>query len=92
MAGGDSQQLTGEQTRWSLAAAMLFLIAVGLLGYAVASGVVLIFAVGWVLLQMFGYVGALRFAGGDPAHPLFKSQVMLHVIGLVLVIGLLFRG
>ena len=85
-------ELTKEQTRWAGAAAALFLFAIGLLGYAFASGVLLPFAAGWVVLQMFGYVGALRFAHGDLAHPLFKSQVMLHVIAFVLLIGLLFRG
>ena len=85
-------ELTQEQTRWALAAAALFLAAVGLLGYAVASGTLLVLAGGWLVLQMFGYVGALRFAHGDLAHPLFKSQVMLHAIALMLVLGLLVRG
>ena len=85
-------ELTKEQTRWALAAAALFLAAVGLLGYAFASGLFLPFAVGWVVLQMFGYVGALRFANGDLAHPLFKSQVMLHAIAALLLVGLLTRG
>ena len=89
---GSQPDLTPEQTRWAFAAAVLFLSAVGLLGYAFASGVLLPFAIGWVVLQMFGYVGALRFAQGDLAHPLFKSQVMLHVIALVLLVGLLLRG
>jgi len=85
-------ELTKEQTRWALAAAVLFLAAVGLLGYAFASGTLLPFAGGWLILQMFGYVGALRFAHGDLAHPLFKSQVMLHAIAFMLLIGLVFRG
>ena len=85
-------ELTKEQTRWAMAAAVLFLCAVGLLGYAFASGTLLPFAGGWLILQMFGYVGALRFAHGDLAHPLFKSQVMLHAMALLLVIGLLMRG
>lgn len=85
-------ELTPEQTRWALAAALLFLIAVALLGYALASGVLLPFAIGWVALQMFGYVGALRFAHGDLAHPLFKSQVMLHALALGLLIALALRG
>jgi len=85
-------ELTKEQTRWALAAAVLFLAAVGLLGYAFASGTLLPFASGWLILQMFGYVGALRLAHGDLAHPLFKSQVMLHAIAFMLVIGLLVRG
>ena len=82
-------ELTREQTRWAFAASTLFLTAIGLLGYALAKGTILPFAIGWVVLQMFGYVGALRFAHGDLAHPLFKSQVMLHVIALVLLVGLM---
>ena len=85
-------ELTPEQTRWAMAAAALFLTAVGLLGYSFASGLIRPFAIGWVVLQMFGYVGALRFAHGDLAHPLFKSQVMLHLIALGLLISLLLRG
>ena len=85
-------ELTKEQTRWAFAASTLFLTAIGLLGYSLAKGTILPFAIGWVILQMFGYVGALRFAHGDLAHPLFKSQVMLHVIALVLLIGLFARG
>lgn len=86
------KELTKEQTRWAGGAAVLFLAAVGLLGYAFASGTLLALAFGWVILQMFGYVGALRFAHGDLAHPLFKSQVMLHAMAFLLVIGLLARG
>ncbi|MEO0464480.1 MAG: pyridoxal phosphate biosynthetic protein [Pseudomonadota bacterium] len=88
----NAPELTREQTLWAFAAASLFLTAVGLLGYAFAKGVILPFAIGWVVLQMFGYVGALRFAKGDLAHPLFKSQVMLHVIALMLVLALVFKG
>jgi hypothetical protein len=83
---------TKSQTRWAGAAAALFLLAIAFLGYAFASGTMLVFAVGWVVLQMFGYVGALRFANGDLAHPLFKSQVLLHVMALLLVAALLTRG
>lgn len=85
-------ELTNAQTRWALAAAVLFLTAIGLLGYAFASGTLLPFAAGWVVLQMFGYAGALRFAHGDLAHPLFKSQVMLHAIAFALLIGVMTRG
>jgi small multidrug resistance pump len=85
-------ELTPEQTRWAFAAAALFLTAVALLGYSFASGLIRPFAIGWVVLQMFGYVGALRFAHGDLAHPLFKSQVILHVIALGLLVSLVLRG
>ncbi len=89
---GQANEPTKSQTRWAGAAAALFLLAIGFLGYAFASGTMLVFAIGWVVLQMFGYVGALRFAKGDLAHPLFKSQVMLHSMALLLVIALLTRG
>jgi hypothetical protein len=49
-------------------------------------------AVGWIALQIFGYVGALRMAKGDFAHPLFKSQVMLHVIALALLVAVFMRA
>lgn len=89
---GTQNELSSEQTRWAGAAAALFLAAIGLLGYAFQSGTLLVFAAGWVVLQMFGYVGALRFANGDLAHPLFKSQVMLHAIAFLLLVGMLVRG
>jgi len=78
--------LTPAQKIWAFAAAILFLIAVAFLGFALSSRVLVAFAIGWVALQIFGYVGALKFANGDFAHPLFKSQVMLHVVGLGLLI------
>lgn len=92
MAGEEPREPTREQTLWALAAAILFLIAMGLLGYALAAGAFLPFAIGWVVLQGFGYAGALRFAHGDLAHPLFKSQVMLHVLALALLFALVVRG
>ncbi|MEM1195172.1 MAG: pyridoxal phosphate biosynthetic protein [Pseudomonadota bacterium] len=85
-------ELTKEQIRWAGAASALFLLAIALLGYALANTVLLPLAIGWVVLQMFGYVGALKFAKGEVAHPLFKSQVMLHGMALMLMIGLLARG
>lgn len=51
-----------------------------------------VFAVGWIVLQVFGYVGALKMAKGDFAHPLFKSQVMLHVIALALLAAVIMRA
>ena len=50
------------------------------------------FAIGWVALQIFGYVGALKMAKGDFAHPLFKSQVLLHVIAVMLLIVTIVRS
>ncbi len=85
MAGGDLPPLAREQKVWALAAAALFLIAIGFLGFALSAQVMVVFAVGWIILQIFGFVGALKMAKGDFAHPLFKSQVMLHVIALALL-------
>ncbi len=85
MTAPDLPPLTGEQKRWAFGAAALFLVAVGFLGFALNTGVMRVFAVGWVALIIFGFVGAARVAKGDFAHPLFKSQVMLHVIALMLL-------
>lgn len=92
MAGEELPALSRAQKTWSLAAAILFLIAIGFLGFALNTGVLRPFAIGWVALQIFGFVGALKFANGDFAHPLFKSQVMLHAIALFLLILLIARA
>ena len=92
MAGQPPPDLTGEQKRWAFGAATLFLTAIGLLGYAIQSGTLVAFAVGWVVLQAFGYAGSLRRAGGDLAHPLFKSQVLVHFVVLGLLVALILRG
>jgi len=88
----DLPALTGEQKRWAFVAAALFLLAIGFLGFALNTQVMVVFAVGWAALQIFGYVGALRVAKGDFAHPLFKSQVMLHVIALALLVAVFLRA
>lgn len=82
----DLPPLAREQKAWALAAAILFLIAMLFLGFAFNTGIMLSFAIGWLLLQIFGYVGALKFARGDFASPLFKTQVLLHCIALVLLV------
>lgn len=92
MSDPDLPALTGEQKRWAFAAAALFLLAVGFLGFALNTGVMVVFAVGWIALQIFGYVGALKMAKGDFAHPLFKSQVMLHVMALGLLAAVILRA
>lgn len=92
MAEPDLPALSGEQKRWAFAAAALFLLAVGFLGFALNSGLMRVFAVGWLALQIFGYVGALKMAKGDFAHPLFKSQVMLHVVALGLLLAVILRA
>lgn len=92
MASADLPPLGNEQKLWAFAAAALFLLAIGFLGFALNTQVMVVFAVGWVALQIFGYVGALKMAKGDFAHPLFKSQVMLHVIALALLVAVFIRA
>lgn len=92
MADADLPPLAREQKVWAAAAAALFLLAVGFLGFALNSGVMVVFAVGWIALQIFGYVGALKMAKGDFAHPLFKSQVMLNVIAVALLVAVFIRA
>nr|WP_281501204.1 pyridoxal phosphate biosynthetic protein [Erythrobacter sp. F6033] len=84
--------MTSEQKRWAFLGSTLFLTSVGFLGFAFAEGFMLAFAIGWVALQMFGYIGALKMAKGEIAHPLFKSQVMLHLIVLGLLAALFIRA
>ena len=92
MSEPDLPALTGEQKRWAFGAAALFLLAVGFLGFALNTGVMMVFAVGWIALMIFGFVGAIRIAKGDFAHPLFKAQVMLHVVALGLLIAVIIRA
>jgi len=92
MAAPDPPPLSAEQRRWALGAAALFLLAVGFLGFALNAGVMRPFAIGWVALQIFGFVGALKVARGDFAHPLFKAQVMLHVVAVGLLVAVIIRA
>lgn len=92
MTEGDLPALAPAQKLWAFAAAALFLLAIGFLGFALNSQVMVVFAVGWVVLQIFGFAGALKMAKGDFAHPLFKSQVMLHVIALALLAAVMIRA
>lgn len=92
MSNADLPPLNGEQKRWALSAAGLFLLAVGFLGFALNTGVMQVFAVGWVALMILGFVGAIRVAKGDFAHPLFKAQVMLHVVALGLLVAVIIRA
>jgi hydrogenase/urease accessory protein HupE len=88
----DLPALTSEQKRWAFGAAALFLVAIGFLGFALSQRVMMVFAVGWVALMIFGFVGAIRIAKGDFAHPLFKAQVMLHVVALGLLVAVVIRA
>ena len=92
MSDAELPTLTGQQKLWAFAAAGLFLLAIGFLGFALNTGIMAVFAVGWVALQVFGYAGALKMAKGDFAHPLFKSQVMLHVMAVALLTAVIIRA
>jgi small multidrug resistance pump len=92
MAPGAPPELSGEQKRWAFAAAALFLLAIGFLGFSLSTGVMRPFAIGWVALQIFGFVGATKVANGDFAHPLFKAQVMLHVVAVALLVAVIIRA
>ena len=86
MSGDPSQiTLTGKQKLWALAAAIPFLLSLAFLGYALNTRTVMVLAVAWPALQIFGYVGALSRAKGDFSHPLWISQVMIYWIALVLI-------
>ena len=92
MSEPDLPALTGEQKRWAFGAAALFLLAIGFLGFALSTSVMMVFAVGWIALMIFGFVGAIRVAKGDFAHPLFKAQVMLHVVAIGLLVAVIIRA
>ncbi len=92
MSEPDLPPLAPQQKLWAGGAAALFLLGIGFLGFALNTGVMQVFAVGWVALMIFGFVGALKFAKGDFAHPLFKSQVMLHVMALGLLMAVMIRA
>ena len=92
MAEPDLPALSGEQKRWALGAAGLFLLAVGFLGFALSTKVMMVFAVGWVALMIVGFVGGIRVAKGDFAHPLFKAQVTLHLVALGLLVAVIIRA
>ncbi|MFN3864506.1 MAG: pyridoxal phosphate biosynthetic protein [Erythrobacter sp.] len=92
MAGDDLPPLSPAQKRWAFGAAALFVLALGFLGFALNTGVMQVFAVGWLALMIFGYVGALKAAGGDFAHPLFASQVMLHLMALGLLVAVFLKA
>lgn len=88
----EAHDLPPEQKRWAFFAAALFLTAIGFLGFAIAEGAMLTFAFGWVALQVLGFVGAISITKGDFAHPLFKAQVMVHLVALGLLVALFLRG
>jgi bacteriorhodopsin len=87
IAPGDD--LSGKQKFWALAACIPFLLSIAFLGFALKTGQVMVLATVWPALQILGYVGAIKQAKGDFAHPLWISQVMIHWIALVLIAAIL---
>ena len=87
-----STELTSKQKLWALAAVIPFMLSIAFLGYALGEKAVMVLAIGWPALQIFGYVGAISRAKGDFSHPLWISQVMIHWIALVLIGAILFGG
>ena len=84
--------LTRPQKLWPLLAAAIFVASLAWLGFAITTGSMLAFAIGWPILQVIGYTGSLKRAGGDTAHPLFTTQVMLHCIAVLLLAALLIKA
>ncbi len=87
-----SAAFTKAQHFWLIAGAIPFLLSIFLLGISLNSGVLTAFAIGWPLLQIFGYTMTLRMAKGDPAHDLVKVQVILHYIALILLVTMVARA
>lgn len=83
--------LEKSQKLWALAAAIPFLLSIALLGWALSKQAFLAFAIGWPVLQVFGYAMTLRIARGDFSHVLVKSQVMLHYMALGLLVALVLK-
>jgi hypothetical protein len=83
---------TRAQGLWALAGVIPFMLSIALLGYALAQQVLLVFAIAWPMIQIFGYSMTLKMAKGDPAHYLVKSQVLLHWMVLALAVAMLVRN
>ena len=76
----------------ALAAAIPFLLSLALPGFALSRQTLLAFAIGWPLVQVFGYGGSLKLAKGTIDHPLVKTQIVLHWMMLALFIAILVRA
>ncbi|MBX7492550.1 pyridoxal phosphate biosynthetic protein [Qipengyuania sp. 1NDW9] len=83
-----SQGLTRSAKLWALGAAVPFLLSLLLLGFAASRQTFLAFAIGWPIIQIFGYAGSLKRAKGQIDHPLVKTQVMLHWMMLAILIAI----
>lgn len=85
-------EVSRAQLGWAFAAAIPFVLSIGLLGFAISTRTAISFAAFWPLLQIFGYVMTLKMAKGDPAHYLVKTQVILHWMIVLLLAAMLVRG
>jgi len=88
----DPAQFTRAQHLWLVAGAIPFLLSIFLLGVSLNSGLLTAFAIGWPLVQVFGYGGSLKLAKGEVDHPLVKTQIVLHWMMLALFIAILVRA
>lgn len=88
----ESAHFTKTQQFWLVAGTIPFLLSIFLLGVSLNTGLLTAFAIGWPLLQVFGYTMTLRMAKGDPSHDLVKVQVILHYIALALLLALVGRA
>lgn len=86
-----SEGLTRSAKLWALGAAIPFLLSILLLGFAFSRQTFLAFAIGWPIIQVFGYAGSLKRAQGQIDHPLVKTQVMLHWMMLAILIAIFAR-
>ena len=86
-----SGELTPTAKLWALGGAIPFLLSLALLGFALARQTLLPFAIGWPILQVFGYWGSLSRSKGQIDHPLVKTQVVLHWMMLVLLVAIVAR-
>ena len=86
-----SEELTRSAKLWALAGAIPFLLSILLLGFALSRQVLVPFAIGWPIIQVFGYWGSLKRAAGQIDHPLVKTQVILHWTMIAILIGIAAR-
>lgn len=89
---GTGAELTRAQKLWALTAAVIFVLSLCFLGFAVTTRNAVLFAVGWPLLQVLGYSGSLKRARGDTAHYLFKAQVLLNCTVVALIAASLVKA
>ena len=81
-----------SDTLWALLAIIPFLLSIALLAYSIAQQAAFAFAFAWPVLQIIGYAGSLKRSGGVVAHPLVKTQVVVHWLVLVLFVALWMRA